>query len=230
MKRRSIITVLMVLLASITTFAQVITDATPSISINMSATELLPADQIKFSVTINAEGASPKEAFELHKRRESKLAAMLKDYEIDEESIRFQPVSIQKRYQNNQDSYRTVTRQQVQITFSNFDIYEDIQIALIEHDFDSFNGSFSSSKTEMGKEMALKAAIHAAKEKASLIAEASGAKLGGVKHISYGDYVVGREMVAMNAMAEDTRGVSMMDFGQTVSVSASISIEYYLKY
>lgn len=207
-----------------------------TITINMSASELLPANLIIFNVNINAEGESPQEAYEIHKKRENLLAELLKEFDIEEEDIDYQPIRMSKRQQNNrynantETSYTTVTNQSVSITFSDFSIYEDIQVTLIENDFDSFNGKFSSTKITEGKEKALITAIESAKEKAELIAKTSGVTLGPVSNINFSDHEIGvpfrsdgMEMMAMS------RDASMMDFSQMVSVTANVNISYFIE-
>lgn len=208
-----------------------------TITINMSASELLPADQIIFNVNINAEGETPQEAYELHRERESVLAGLLKDLNIEEENIDYEPVRMNRRQNNNnrynnngETSYITATNQSVSVTFSDFSIYEEIQLKLIENGFDSFNGQFSSSKISEGKEKALIAAIEAAKERAELIAETSGVKLADVSTINFSDHQISipqkSNSMEMMSRASDA---SMMDFGQTVEVRSNISISYFIK-
>ncbi len=202
------------------------------ISINMNATEAVEADLIIFNININAEAKSPQAAFGVHQQREELLASLLKEFDIDDEDINFQPVRMNKRYTNDRNSQITVTNQQVSVTFNDFDIYEQIQLSLIENNFDSFSGNFSSTKIAEGKDNALVAAIQSAKEKAVLIAEASGVELGGIIAISYSDYTVsprnslGRYDMAMSMEAN---APSMMDFDQVVNVTANISIEFSIE-
>ncbi len=209
------------------TQAQQLTSSQEKISINMTASEMVEADLIIFNININAEGDTPRTAFALHKERESVLADLLKKFKIDKEDIHFQPIRINKRYTNNGKSQLSATNQQVSVTFSDFDIYEDIQLTLIENNFDSFSGSFSSTKLNEGKENALLAAIKSAKDKAQIIAKASGVSLGSIVNISYSDYTVSpqRNFARSEMMAMDASS-SMMDFAQTVSVTANISIEF----
>ncbi len=212
------------------TQAQQLTSSQKKISINMTATEMVEADLIIFNININAEGDTPRTAFALHKERESVLADLLKNFKIENENIHFQPIRINKRYTNNGKSQLSATNQQVSVTFSDFTTYEDIQLTLIENNFDSFSGNFSSTKLEQGKEIALIAAIEAAKEKAQLIAKASGVSLGNVVNISYSDYVVtpfqAKESGRLMSMDASS---SMMDFSQVVNVTASISIEFSIE-
>lgn len=200
------------------------------ITISTSATELLPADQIIFNITINAEEESPQLAFNRHKEMETELASMLKEMDIDETNIRFQPVRISKSYRNDRKDQYSQTNQQVQVTFSDFALYEELQIALINTGFNSFNASFSSSKIAEGKNTALKKAIETAKEKASIIAQSAGVRLGGIKSISYGDFSVQPfQELRTSADFSLAKAPSLMDFEQTVAVTANISIEFYIQ-
>lgn len=208
--------------------AQSIQNSSPQISISMSATEYLPADQIIFTININAEGDTPQSAFDLHKKRETILAGLLKKFDIPDQNIRFQPVRISKAYNHQSKNRYSQTNQQVSVTFSDFKIYEEIQLNLIENDFDSFNGSFTSSKIKEGKEIALKAAIETAKQRAILIASSSGVNLGSIHHISYSEYQINTGYRAEAAMAKISND-SMMDFEQTVGVTANISISFNIK-
>ena len=212
--------------------AQISEKSAETLTISMNATEYLPADQIIFNINITAEGDTPEEAFEAHKKMETLLASSLKEMEFKREDIRYQPVRISLRSvnydQNNRDKY-SVTNQPVSLTFSDFSKYEALQIALIENGFNSFNATFSSSELDAGKNTALIKAIETAKEKARLIAETSGVKIAGIKAINYGDYTVTPQgNVRYRMAAEFDAAPSMMDFDQTVSVSTSITIEFYL--
>lgn len=204
-----------------------------TISINMSATELIPADLIIFSININAEEKTPEAAFDTHKKREAVLASLLKEFDIKEESINFEPIRINKRtnYNNRQEEVTVNTNQQVSVSFSDFEIYEKIQVSLIENGFDSFNGSFSSSKLEEGKDKALVSAIQKAKERAAFIAEQSGVKLGEITTINYSEHQVNRPQlsVEMKLFESPYDAPSMMDFAQTVSVTANISIVFQIE-
>ncbi len=211
-----------------TATAQTVNDENGKINISMTAVEYIPADQIVFNININAEERTPRAAYQKHKELETLLASLLQKFEIDEENIRFQPIQINKMYRNNREDLYSQTNQQISVTFEDFEIYEEIQVTLIENNFDSFNGAFSSSMIEEGKEAALLSAIEAAKGRAEMIAEASGVEIGDVYQINYAEhtlqpYQANREDAIMMS-AESTP--SMMDFDQVVSVTASISIQF----
>lgn len=197
------------------------------ITINMSATELLPADKIIFNININAEAGSPQEAFEMHKKRESVLADLLKEFKIKDEYISYDPIRINKNFRGRDDDQVIVTNQSVSVTLDDFEIYETIQVGLIDNGFNNFSGNFSSSEIETGKETALKKAIKSAREKAEIITKTAGVKLDRVIQINYSDHQIGYpKSYQAFAMEEAVRGASMMDFQQTVAVTANISITF----
>lgn len=226
MKKFTLIPALFLFLIGCAAQAQ-LPESSQTITINMSATEQVPADLIIFNITINAEADTPQEAFDLHKQREAVLASLLQDLEVNEEDINYQPIRINKRNVNNSRDRYSVTNQQVSVSFSDFDLYEKIQLTLINNGFDMFNGRFSSTKMEEGKEKALSAAIEAARERAEFIAEATGVSISKVKTINYSDRVfMPYQESADISMMRSAPAPSMMDFAQTVSVTTSISIVY----
>lgn len=212
------------IIAGCSSYAQITEQVNRAINVTISATEILPADLIIFNININAEGQTPQQAFQIHQQKEGILAGLLKDFDIAEENIRFQPVQI-NRGLNNQREQVVRTNQQVSVSFSDFDLYETIQLKLIENGFNSFNGRFSTSEMEQGKEKALIAAIQAAKAKAQLIAETSGVTLGEIRTIHYTDFRVISENRSY-MMAADASNSSLMDFPQTVEVTANIEISF----
>lgn len=214
-----------------TTAQSMVENQQRTISINMSATELIPADLIVFTININAESKTSQEAYATHKKREAVLASLLNKFEIEEKNINFQPIRMNKHtnYNNREEDVTVQTSQQVSVTFSDFDIYETIQISLIENDFDSFNGNFSSSKLDQGKEKALISAIQNAKERAAFIASKSGVKLGKIITINYSDHQISRPQMDYEAKMLFSEPPSMMDFEQTVSVTANIFFVFLIE-
>lgn len=197
------------------------------ININATANVLVPADKIAFHVNINAEGDTPQQAYDLHKKREQVLVELLKKHNIKEQNINFEPISISRitegRY-NGEPKEFVRTRQTVTLSLDDFSLYEEIQLALIENGFDEFNGNFRSSKTEQGEDEALKKALKLAREKANIIANETGLSISGIKDISYSYNQDGPRPVMEMAMQKSSD--SLMEFDQTVSISASVSVTY----
>jgi uncharacterized protein YggE len=200
------------------------------LTISSEGTVEIPADIIRFTINLNAEADSPQDAYNLHKERENVLVQLLDKYEISEEDIHFEPISISKsgrvnRLSNNEPSYKT--RQLVSLTLTDFDIYEEMQVTLIEENFDNFSGSFMSTDAESGKDKALRKAIQAAKEKAQIIAKEAGIKLGSITGINYSHgqhrpvYAQSRDL----SFSEGSGG-QLMKYDQIITITANISINF----
>jgi len=190
----------------------------------------LPADVIQFNVNVNAEGDTPQKAYNLHKQREEALVRLLEKYDIEEKNIRFEPVAISKTnagrsYNKEEAVYQT--RQNVSLTLSDFEVYEQIQITLIEEGFDNFSGNFLSTEAEKGKDRALRRAISNAKEKARLIADESGVKMGSIVGIDYSHRQIGPAYARSNDMiAVQASENRLMKYDQVVRVMADITIKF----
>ncbi len=198
------------------------------ISINASAEVLVPADQITFHINLNAGAETPQEAYDLHKEREKALVEALKSNDIAEENIDFEPISISKTYNNQypreEGEVHVRTSQSVILKLEDFDTYEEIQIVLIENGFDEFSGNFSSSELDQGRDEALKKALDSAREKADIIAGETGLTITGIKNVTYSYNQGPPRPMMMEARAKSSD--SLMEFDQTVSVSATVSVTY----
>ncbi|MCW9708355.1 SIMPL domain-containing protein [Aliifodinibius sp. 1BSP15-2V2] len=195
---------------------------------NSSATVEVPADQIAFNIDINAEASTPQQAYSMHKKREQVLLDLLKKHNIEEANIDFEPIGISRvnlRHEEQEEVIRT--SQSVTLTFSEFDKYEEIQLTLIENDYDNFSGNFMSSKMEEGKDEALKQALQTAREKAEIIARESGLTLTDIQNINFSYHQrPPRPMDLMASYAKAESGSLVSEYDQAVSVSAQISVNY----
>lgn len=202
-----------------------------ALSITATGEIQLPADQIQFHININAEADTPQQAYELHQQREEVLVDLLHKFDIADEDIRYEPIAISKHQSYNRDPgekpvYRT--QQTVMVTLRDFDAYEQIQVALIENDYDNFSGSFSSTRLKEGQDQALREAIRQARRKAELMAEAADVTLGPVRELSYSHQPpqpVSRNTYAVKA--ESDAG-SLLQYQQQVVVTATVTVRYAL--
>lgn len=201
-----------------------------TLNINANAEVFVPADKIAFHINLNAEAETPQEAYNLHKKREKVLVDLLKKHDINEKNIDFEPISISRtnesRY-NNSDKESIHTRQTVTVSLDDFGLYEKIQLTLIANNFDEFSGNFMSSETKKGENEALKKALQLAREKANIIAGESGLTITGIKNISY-SYNQGGPQPMMEMTARKSSG-SLMEFNQTLSITANISVTYHFE-
>lgn len=202
------------------------------ISVNASAEVLVPADEIFFHIILNAEAETPQEAHELHKERESVLVDLLEEHRIQERNIDFDPISITRRDFNrppnqNDENDRVITRQRVTLALDNFEVYEKIQIALIDNGFDEFRGNFESSESKRAEDEALREALKTAREKADIIARETGLAISGIEEINYShSQEPPRPMMEMRGVGGPD---NLMDFEQSVSITASVSVSYKIR-
>ncbi len=194
----------------------------------------LPADLIQFNILINTQGDSLQAVYEEHQQMEQALVSLLEQYDISEENIQFEPLSVSE-YQDRDMSeggivktfYRT--RQQVHVTFNDFEIYEEIQIALIKNGFDEFSGDFLATGNEEGMKEALRKTIQKAKETAQLMAAEAGVSLGPVVSMRYSEErVVPRAGYTIAAARSEAGG--LLQYNQTVTVYATVSMKFALRY
>lgn len=198
------------------------------IAIDATADVVVPADEILFQITLNAEASTPQEAHKLHQEREKVLVEQLKKHDISEENIHFEPISIKKTYSNDYpkgERQRAQTRQNITLSLDDFGAYEQIQITLIENGFDEFSGEFSSTETVKAEDKALKKALEIAREKADIIASETGLTISGIKNINYSYNQRPPQPMQMEMRAKSADS-SLLQFDQTVSVSASVSVTY----
>lgn len=213
--------------ASLNLYAQ---DGARSINVTTEGQVEVPADLIRFRITVNARADTPQKAYELHKQRENRLVELLRRFEVAEGDIRYQPVSI-NRYSNRGDNNAPPieTRQQVTLTLRDSEVYERIQVGLIEAGYDQFGGEFTSSELDSARDEALGKAVDMAREKARLIADRAGLALGEIMEINYGEtqFIPRQEMARMSADAPS--GGSLDRYAQSVVVTASVLVSFAIR-
>ena len=198
--------------------------AQSTITVDATGEVHVPADIVNFQINIRVTGRTPAEVFEKHKEQEDFLAGLIRDHGLDGDKLNFQPMNISSR--QSRDSRDYMSNQQVHLQLDDFDLYEEIQVLLIENGFENFSGRFSSTRIESGEDEALDLAIANAKSKAERIAENIGKSLGEVESIDHtaARIVRGFEMAHFTAMRAESD--SMIQFDQTVPVSSNVRIVF----
>src|SRR5699024_1798397 len=130
------------------------------------------------------------------------------------------------RNENAKTTYQT--RQAVSLMIRDFNVYEKIQIGLIENGFDSFSGTFMSTKADTGKTKALQKAIQTAKEKAQLIAKEAGLRLGDIVRINYSEHQYRPAYARMEMSMAMSDSDQLTRYEQTVTFSATVAIDFEL--
>ncbi|MGM0505681.1 MAG: SIMPL domain-containing protein [Bacteroidota bacterium] len=200
--------------------------AQDQVHVDSSAEIRIPADQVQFVITITTTDETPSRAFQQHKRQEAFLADLIQDQNLSDHLLSFEPITLQQRQVREERHFRT--RQQVQLRIPSLDQFEEIQMALAEHQFEQFQATFLAKGLEDAQDEALKQALKQAEEKARIIAETIGRNLGQIHEIQHSTNQGPGPVYRMEAFQVDASS-SMMDFDATVPVSASVSVTYMLQ-
>lgn len=199
--------------------------AQDEIHVDSSAEIRIPADQVRFVITITATEDTPARAFQQHKRQEAFLADLIREQKLSDHLISFEPVTLQP--QQLRDERQFQTRQQVQLQIPSLEQFEEIQMLLAEHQFEQFQASFHADGLDEAAQEALKEALRQAEEKARIIAETVGRNLGQVHTVQHSTNHGPGPVYRMEALQMDSS--SMIDFDATIPVSASVSVTYMLQ-
>lgn len=197
-----------------------------TITIDATGEAMVPADIIHFHINITTSGRTPSEVFEEHKRQERYLAGLIREMGIDESKLTFQPIQIGSRQMRETVDY--TSSQQVRLELEDFELYEQLQVRLIENGFENFRGQFSSTKLDEGEKEALELAVANAREKAERIAALMGKNLGEVREIEHTTQRVFRSEVMAFAEARVDTGL-LTEFSQMIPVSSTIRIIYRIR-
>lgn len=196
-----------------------------TITVDASGEILVPADIVDFQINIRVAGRTPAEVFEKHKEQEGFLAGLIREHGLEGDKLNFQPMNIGNR--QTRDATEYVSNQNVNLRLDDFDLYEEIQVLLIENGFENFSGRFSSTNIESGENEALDLAISNTIKKAGRIVDNIGKTLGSIKSI---DHTAARALRGyeseLSVMRADTG--SMMEFEQTIPVTSSVRIVFYI--
>ncbi len=205
-------------------FAQI--DNKNQITISASAEETVPADIVVFNLTLKADAAEPKTAFELHRQQEKNLLQLIQRFEIPDSNINYSLMRISRRAAYNNNPERFDTYQTVQIKLNSIKQYNDFQIRLLDGGIYNFGSNFSSTKIDDAKKIALNNALKKAQTDAEQIASQIGRELGEVLNVNYhtSPNVQTQDMMRMDAAKS-----SITEIPQQLSVQVQVNVVYDLK-
>jgi uncharacterized protein len=149
----------------------------------------IPADRAVFRIKLSFKDAeNVKKAFALHKEAEGKLVYFLRDLKIPNENIEYTLINIGKKYSydDEPDPKKTfyVTNQTVYITLDSIKIYADFMLRLISSGFSDVETYFISSKADDFHGQLIEKAIEMATQKAQVMANKAGRKLGKIIRVA----------------------------------------------
>lgn len=198
-----------------------------SVTIDAAGEVQLPADLIFFEINITVTDSSPQTVFQKHKEREAALAGLIRKKGIETENLRFQPMSI-RAVRNQREVLEYGSNQHVRLTLADFELFEDMQVYLIENGFDSFSGQFSSTKLEEGEVKALELAMENARNKAEIIASSLNLSIIGVSTVQHGAPPLSRGYANEQALMRSDSS-SLLEFDQNIRVSSSVTVTFEME-
>lgn len=194
------------------------------------------ADIIELSIQLNSEDANVDKAYRNNQQLQQKLIQLIKRYNIKENSIQLQPLSITphtlphrtRSTSEVEPEKRYRVRQLVVLTLSDRKKYVDLQRVLINNGFDEFRGTFKSTKAGEAKEKALRLALQNAKKRAQIISEEAEVTLKTIQSIVYNESERPVTKPARYASTMRSEEALVTEFDQFITVKARVTIEYLL--
>ncbi|MDJ1471809.1 SIMPL domain-containing protein [Cytophagaceae bacterium DM2B3-1] len=138
----------------------------------------VPADQILFTISLQATHPSDVNAvYEQHQAQEKKLVALLKNLKIPDRNIEYSLMSVNKEFDYETKEPSISSSQQITFHIDSIQLYTQVQTRLIKEGFTEIDSDFTSSQIHKVEKDILEQAITNAREKATILANASGRKL-----------------------------------------------------
>jgi uncharacterized protein len=143
----------------------------------------IPADKVVFRIKIAFKDEEDvKKIYSLHKEAEVKLVSFLKDLKVPNKDVDYTLINVGKQYSyyDGQNSKKVVyvTDQTVSITLDSIKTYADFMLRLISSGFSDVGTYFISSKADDFHGQLIEKAIEMATQKAQVMANKAGRKLG----------------------------------------------------
>jgi len=202
-----------------------ITDKT-TITIQTYSTIKVPADEIIFTITLNAIEKDAKKSYNKHKEIEKDLISLLRKLSIPDSCINYSLMDISKhdRYRKKETYFRT--QQRVRVKLSDMSQYESFQIALLSNGIENFRAGFTSSqRNNIIDEVPIKA-LDQARAEAKNIADKIGKKIGNIIEISTRRYE--QSSFEGDAITVVSEAKSLLDIQQFVQFRAHITAKFEL--
>jgi uncharacterized protein len=149
----------------------------------------IPADKVVFRIKIAFKDEEDvKKIYSLHKEAEVKLVSFLKDLKIPNKDVDYTLINVRKQYSyyDGQNSKKVVyvTDQTVSITLDSIKTYADFMLRLISAGFSDVETNFTSSKANDFHGKLIEKAIEMATQKAQVMANKAGRKLGRIIRVA----------------------------------------------
>jgi uncharacterized protein YggE len=192
----------------------------------------MPADQVTFSVSlVSTDTLSLDKVYEEHRKLETSIYGLLKELNVPAKRISYSMFSVGKQYDYDTKREYFMGQQHVTFTLDSIELVPDVQAKLIRGGFSQFGSSFTSTNMESRKKELLEKAVAVAKEKATVLANASDRKIKRIIKVADtddADYTFSNYS-GVGYASEISAPASITEIPQTVSISTTIKVTFELK-
>jgi uncharacterized protein YggE len=202
----------------------------------------LPADRVVLTVTLAArDSASVQRAYEKHKRLEADLVRFLREAALPDSAVRYQLLNVRQEMSytdRRQVPSDYVTTQAVLIRLGNVRQYADFLVKLIGAGFTNVSAQFTASQAERVGTKLLQNAVGVARQKAQVLATASGRRLGRVSKVMDTEEIdpvlarqvpIGADLAGLNEVVTVGYGQQLTDIPQTIRLAKQVKVVFILQ-
>jgi uncharacterized protein YggE len=200
------------------------------IAVNSEASIDVPVDQVIFTIQLQStDSTSIAKVYDKHKAAEKKIVKLLKDLKITDKNISYSLFSIGRQRDYEVKVWYYLGNQTVTFKLDSIALYADVQKRLIMEGFGEFGSSFAVKNLEPHETKALQKAIELAKKKANTLAQASDRKIKRIVTVTDAAAPTPLYNPSMRMMKAADEGGSLMEFSQTIPVTAQINVVFELE-
>ena len=192
---KKIFLILSIIFIATIAFSQTVISENPKITVEGKSQVKLIPEELWFNVTLNVKDAGYRTCSDLAVQKLAQIKSLFTENGIESELIKTQNYSIREIQRHDPEQRKMISdgyQATIPLTVRTKRDYSknDLIFKLIKDNLESnFNLNFSLSEEQIknAKEELIKLAVNDAKEKAGIIAKASGIELGKISHIQYGE-------------------------------------------
>lgn len=204
-----------------------------TLRVQASAEVQVPPNRVTITVGVSAQNANLKQGAETLQKTTAQILQFCRQWNIKEKNLQTQNVSVYPQYPGEYSPKQTQTlyrlNQTLSVTLEDLARYDKILYGLLQNGANQIESvEFYSSQEAKYRQNALRQAVKKAREKAELLAQEAGVKLGKVltleeENSSFGAFANARQ----NFFAADSGAQNTLAPG-LISVQAKVGVVYQI--
>lgn len=213
-------------------FGQILSPDNRIVVLGQASIEV-PANRVVFSVGLfSVDSLSLDKVYENHRELETKAYKLLQDLNIPAKDVSYSMFSVREQYDYDKERSYYMGQQHVTFTIDSIQLVPHIQETLVRAGFRAFSSDFTSTELESNKKKLLEKAVATAKEKATILANASDRKIKRIIKVADtddSDYTFSNFSGYGYAEAVGAPAEALTEIPQTVSISTTLKVTFELK-